>query len=432
MCRRLAVHRRPTAPASHADRPSKAEHSMKLLMISNYFESHCGGLDLIAGRLVRELLRFNQDVRWLASDTTAAPLDQELAGRARAVRVLNATERYLGIPYPFPTPRAIWRIAQEVRHSDAVLLQDSLYPVCIAAFLFARLWRKPVVIAQHVGIVPYRNLVFRLIMSGLNRIIARTMLAHADRVAFFSEITARYFSSVQCRRAPRLMFTGVDTSVFYPIKPENKGEIRDRIGLPADKRVALFVGRFVEKKGLHILSRMARQRPDVIWAFAGWGHLDPRDWDLPNVVVFTGLSGAALTPLYQASDVFVLPSKGEGFPLVIQEALASGLPVVCSADTATADAAVSTFLSGVHLDEGDPDATATAFCRELDRALADDGDKYGAAEKRFNFVTARYSWALCASEYLDLIRSSLSKPGANTADARETDGRCAVLEVERR
>jgi glycosyltransferase involved in cell wall biosynthesis len=66
--------------------------------------------------------------------------------------------------------------------------------------------------------------------------------------------------------------------------------------------------------------RMARQRPDIQWAFAGWGHLDPQVWGLPNVVVFRDLSGADLVPLYQASDVFVLPSKGEGFPLVIQEA----------------------------------------------------------------------------------------------------------------
>jgi glycosyltransferase involved in cell wall biosynthesis len=405
---------------------------MKLLMISNYFESHCGGLDLIAGRLVRELLRLKQDIRWLASDTTPAPLDQELAGRMAAVRVLNATERHIGIPYPFPTPRAIWQIAREVRRSDAVLLQDSLYPICIAGFLFGCLWHKPVIIAQHVGIVPYRNPIFRLTMSVLNRIVARPMLAYADQVAFFSEITARYFSSIRFRRMPKLMFTGVDTNIFRPLGAGQKEEIRRRLGLSTDRPVVLFVGRFVEKKGLHILSRMARQRPDMTWAFAGWGHIDPNDWRLPNVTIFTGLSGAALTPLYQASDVFVLPSKGEGFPLVIQEALACGLPVVCSADTATADTAVSPYLSGVELDEANPDATAMAFCRGVDRALADDTDKWLAAEERFNFVVRRYSWAGCASEYLALIRGSLSRSSPDMAGSRDADGSPRVSEGERR
>ena len=138
---------------------------MKLLMIHNYFESHRGGLDLIAGRLTRELLRLGQDVRWLASDVTDPPGDPELAGRVVSVRVLNFTERRMGIPFPVPSPRAVLRIAREVRQSDVVLLQDSLYPMCVAAFLFAWWWRKPVAIALHVGIVPYRNPVLRGIMT---------------------------------------------------------------------------------------------------------------------------------------------------------------------------------------------------------------------------------------------------------------------------
>src|SRR5205814_1883578 len=106
----------------------------------------------------------------------------------------NITERYLGIPFPIPSLGAIAQIRREVQCADAVLLQDSLYPMCIAAFLFALLSGKPIVIAQHVGIVPYNNTVFRLMMGLANTIVVRPMLARADRVAFFSEITARYFS----------------------------------------------------------------------------------------------------------------------------------------------------------------------------------------------------------------------------------------------
>jgi starch synthase len=173
--------------------------------------------------------------------------------------------------------------------------------------------------------------------------------------------------------------------------------------------VALFVGRFVEKKGLHILSRMARLRPNILWAFAGWGHLQPTAWALPNVVVYSDLAGASLAALYRASDVLVLPSKGEGFPLVIQEALACGLPVVCSADTAGADRAASGFLSAVPLDEQEPDATALAFCEEIGRALAGRGNAGRSSEDRFEFVLQRYCWKATAAQYLELIRSAYQR-----------------------
>ena len=378
---------------------------MKLLMVTHYFESHRSGIELVAGRLVQELVTLGQEVVWVASNVTPPPPDSKCGSRAVALSAVNATERYLGIPFPIPSLGAIGQIRREVRRADAVLLQDCLYPACIAAFLFARSSRKPLVIMQHVGIVPYNNRVFRLIMRVANRIVVRPMLARADRVAFVSEITANYFSGVRFRSTPRLIFNGVDPDIYFPVPPDQKLEFRQRLGLALDRPVVLFVGRFVEKKGLHILSRMTRLRPDIVWAFAGWGHMNPRDWDLPNVMVFSDLGGPSIAPLYQASDLFALPSKGEGFPLVIQEALACGLPVVCSAETARADAAVSAFLSAVPLDEQNPDGTALAFCQEIDRALARDGNGARSSEERFQFVSQRYCWPATASEYLELIRS---------------------------
>jgi glycosyltransferase involved in cell wall biosynthesis len=380
--------------------------TLKLLMVTHYFESHRSGIELIAGRLARELMNLGQEIVWVASNVTPSPSDRGFEGKAVAINAVNVTERYLGIPFPIPSFGAIRQIRREVQRADAVLLQDSLYPACVAAFLFALSSRTPVVIAQHVGLVPYRNPVFRWMMSLANRIVVRRMLARADRIAFFSEITALYFSGVRFRSPPELMFTGVDTGIFAPVTPSRKLEFRRRLGLAPNRPVVLFVGRFVEKKGLHILSRMVRLRPDIVWAFAGWGHLNPGAWGLPNVMVFSDLSGPSIAPLYQASDVFVLPSKGEGFPLVIQEALACGLPVVCSAETAGADVELSAFLSSVPLDERDPNATAAAFCAEVDRALAGGGNARFSGAERFRFVSQRYCWSATAARYFELIRSA--------------------------
>jgi len=378
-------------------------------MVTHYFESHRSGIELTAGRLIRELVTLGQQVVWVASNVTPPPPDSNCGSRAVGLNSVNVTERYLGIPFPIPTLGAIWQLLREVRRADAVLLQDSLYPACFVAFLFARFARKPVVIAQHVGIVPYNNPVFRLMMRLANRVVVRPMLARADQIAFFSEITARYFSGTQFRHKPELMFTGVDTDVYFPVGADQKPELRRGLGLKPDMPVALFVGRFVEKKGLHILSRMARLRPNILWAFAGWGHLHPTAWALPNVVVYSDLAGASLAALYRASDVLVLPSKGEGFPLVIQEALACGLPVVGSSDTAGADRAASGFLSAVPLDEQEPDATALAFCEEIDRALAERGNAGRSSEDRFEFVSQRYCWKATAAQYLELIRSACQR-----------------------
>jgi alpha-maltose-1-phosphate synthase len=105
---------------------------------------------------------------------------------------------------------------------------------------------------------------------------------------------------------------------------------------------------------------------------------------------------------------------------VIQEALACGLPVVCSAEIADADAAVLPFLFPVALDEANPEATASAFCGEIDRCLANgDGDSDLPSE-RFQFVARRYSWSACGAAYLELIRSAVREAAHCGQQARDT------------
>jgi glycosyltransferase involved in cell wall biosynthesis len=54
---------------------------------------------------------------------------------------------------------------------------------------------------------------------------------------------------------------------------------------------------------------------------------------LPNVVVLPFQAQAGLRDYYQAADVLVLPSTGEGFPLVVMEAMVCGTPAIVSDET---------------------------------------------------------------------------------------------------
>src|SRR4051794_25756393 len=70
---------------------------MKLLMVSNYFESPRGGLEIIGGRLARELVRLGQDVRRLASNATPASAVLLLGGVDLGSSAFWGTENFGGL-----------------------------------------------------------------------------------------------------------------------------------------------------------------------------------------------------------------------------------------------------------------------------------------------------------------------------------------------
>ena len=382
---------------------------VRLLTVSNFFDSHRGGLEIVAGRLARELAGRGFEVTWLASDTTPAPDDPRL--RCVSARVWNIAERRLGVPWPALSPGSIARLWREVREADAVLLHDALYMASVVTFLAAKAHRRPLVIIQHIGQIPYRNPLLRGLMVLANRIVARPVLSGADQVVFISEFVRTYFARLRFRSPPRLIFNGVDTEVFRPACGEERAAARARFGLAGP--IALFVGRFVEKKGVEILRRAATARPDATFAFAGWGVVDPAAWGLPNVRVFSDLAGAGLADLYRAADVFVLPSQGEGFPLVVQEALACGLPVVCGAESTGADAEAAAMLRGVEVEGVDQDQAAGAVLAAMDAALA--AGAPGEPQRRYEFVRRRYAWSAAADGYAAIIRGLITSEAAVAA-----------------
>lgn len=376
---------------------------MKILMASSYFVSHIGGLERIAGELFRRIADEDLDITWMAGDVTPAP-ETRRKSRTVSLRIFNFMEDKTGVPVPIPAPSAFKQIAREVRDADILIIHDCLYLSNIFAFLAARWRRTPTIVIQHIGLVPYRSMALKLVMKLANSVVAKPMLSRAEQVVFYSETTKEYFNGVNFENAPEMILNGVDTELFHtPGGVETKASIRSTYDLPGTCPVILFAGRFVEKKGLPALRHMVRQRPNWTWAFAGWGPLDPTTWNSPNVRVFSSLRGEPLAALYRACDVLVLPSMGEGLPLVIQEALASGLQVVCGAESLRADGAMGTFVRGVPISPGDIVGTARDFLRALDGIIETAPELKPEPEHIRAFAVSRYSWNAAIEGYLNVI-----------------------------
>jgi len=134
----------------------------------------------------------------------------------------------------------------------------------------------------------------------------------------------------------------VDTTVFHPVEPTRKNEIRKELGLPDKDLFVIYTGRLVSYKGLFTLIRawekIQNEFSNAGLLLVGAGSLDIfncedelRDYvqqrKLRDSVFFTG--EVTNVPTYlQAADIFVFPTEQEAFGISLIEAMACGLPVI--------------------------------------------------------------------------------------------------------
>ena len=370
---------------------------MKLTLVTHYFPGHRGGVERVAWEIASRLARTGAaEIVWHSSATDAPPAD-EPGLRCVCVPACNIIERRLGLPFPLWSPAGLARLVRAVRASDVVHLHDFLYLPNLVAWAAARLSGRPVVVTQHIGAIPFRNPLLRFVLAAANRLLGRLVLGSAAQTLFVSRSVLEYFSGfVRFRRPPLLVPNGVDASVFA-----FAGETRQKSAKP----LLLFVGRFVEKKGLPLLRRIAAQVPAARWVFVGWGPLDPVDWGLANVEVRGSLTREELVPLYQAAELLVLPSVGEGFPLVVQEAMACGTPALVSSETAQAVPEAAGVLLSEALGPGDP---AQRWAERITSLLSSRDTLSALRVQVAQFARANWSWERCAARYEEVLRACAS------------------------
>jgi len=306
---------------------------MKLGLVTHYMPPHHGGIERIALDHAVAAAAAGFEVRWVASRAPSSGSRRETMawGEARRVPCINAFETSLGVPYPLWSAAGRREIRDLVEWSDVVHVHDVLYPGTSLALDAARRARRPTLLTQHIGLVPYRSFVLNAIQRMAYRTIGRRNGRRATAWAYYNE-GARDWLRAVCNASPPSVFlpNGVDTELFRPVADAaEKRSLRERFGLPVDRMVVLFVGRLVFKKGADVVVGAAHSAHHIVLV-GERGNVEIGGH--PGVELRPFVERKELSELMRACDVFALPSRGEGFPLTAQEAMASGLAVILSND----------------------------------------------------------------------------------------------------
>jgi glycosyltransferase involved in cell wall biosynthesis len=131
-------------------------------------------------------------------------------------------------------------------------------------------------------------------------------------------------------------FSSIMTTDILKNKPTvgRKQQLRQMLGIRGDK-VAVSVGQFIHRKGFDVLIRAwSHMNPGYTLLIIGGGELEPdlaemiRKNSLENVLLLGFKPKEELYKYYTASDLFILPTREDIWGLVINEAMAFGLPVI--------------------------------------------------------------------------------------------------------
>lgn len=239
--------------------------------------------------------------------------------------------------------------------------------------------------------------------------------------ALTSAALAAGLPRAKCRDVPN----GVDPIRFSPPTADERIALRQKLDLPANRPIVLFVGIFSRDKQPQVLFDAwlrLQSEPALASTLVCVGATSPRQFEA-DAALAAGIREAAdqsgfgdrvwlmppagtIEDYFRAADIFVLPSAREGLPIVLLEAMACGLPCIASHLPGSTDVMIETGVNGQLVPSGDAAGLAAALTAMLANPV--DAARLGAAARAT--VEARFTMARVAEQWLDAYHAVLSTP----------------------
>jgi glycosyltransferase involved in cell wall biosynthesis len=327
-----------------------------------------------------------------------------------------------------------WRVADICRHRPT--RPDVLQLFSIPLTTIPGLWRIqrlgiPTISTQTIMPVVPKNPLKRRLVEGSYDITSR----HVTCVVASSEGMSQRLRQIGIRTRIEIIPHGVDLDRYRPVADENqRQEARQRLSIPNDHQVLLFVGSIIPRKGIDLLLEawliLAERFPRLRLLVVGPRSKVPAcDESISHLETLIGRASASrrvhfvgrvddITPYLHSADIFVFPSRREGMPNAVLEAMASGVPVV------------TTPFEGFPSEFGQEGKEFVMTTFDPVQIATDVSDLLNASHRRLELARQARSWVVThhdvqrsmdryANLYIDLVKESRvaqkGRPASHTA-----------------
>jgi glycosyltransferase involved in cell wall biosynthesis len=375
---------------------------MKILMTSHYTLPHRGGIEVIIEKLSAALVQQGHEVKIVSSKIEG--INQPFLARREilGVKYIDPLMR-LGVHYPLFSPQLFRILYQAVRWADIVHVQGMLYQNSLLALCMARRLNRPAVLTEHAAFVPYKRSFFNAIQQVAVNTIGKISLSSSDAITVHDSIVQQILAeTLQVPSDKIIQFPlGVDTDIFHPVSRQAKQRLRRELAWD-DRPKVLFIGNFVARKRIDLLIDALSEKFDIVLCGEGY-----HQFRVPKqVLVYPPMGHEQLARIYQAADLFVVPSSVETFSIVAYEAMASGLPVVMTHDLSHLTIAKSELVTFVA-------AEISALRYTIHSLLEDEDKRERIGQASVEWVKKNFSWGISISQHLAAYHKLLVE---NTTD----------------
>jgi glycogen(starch) synthase len=376
---------------------------MRILIINSEYPPIGGGAGNASANLASELVLSGQEVTVLTAHFNDLPYNMVENGvRIRRLMTLRRKQDRSGAVEQsvFLLVGSLGALSLLRRWRPDVIVAFFGVPCGAIAWITKLFAGIPYLVSLRGGDVPgfrpYDFAVYHRLVSPLLHLVWRQAGAVVANSHGLCEMARSFDNRVDTQVIPN----GVDIHRFSV--PQDRDWRTPRL---------LFVGRLVYQKGLDILVQALGNLKDLPWTLrlVGDGPHRPVLEDLAHElgiaerIEFTGWLGSdAISDQYQACNMFVFPSRHEGMPNAVLEAMACGLPVIAS-HIAGNEELVVPGVTGFLVAPEDPRALGEALGSLLPDASQ--WKQMGLAARRR--VEEYYTWDRVASGYLSLLQEMI-------------------------